>query len=443
MRKIIRMTAVLGLVTAGAISTMAAPAAHADSTGSNGLDCIPNFIVGGGSDTTSIVMQQLGDSYSNLTGGDLIKGPNWQVTTAPCVQPAVPTNSAPAGSPIVNTPGNNYGNFDKDSVGQATAFGSGAGIAAACSSAAGAPFANYGANPAMPIDFARSSKDLVAAELANCAAWGFARDAVVFTTYGRVATGLTQAQITSIYNGTVTDWSQVNAAYAPGTIQVWGMNSGSGTFAVGSAYVGLSSVNRASNTPAAGTAQGRNLIGTGTCAAPNGVFPFENDHRNIVLDPCFDAANAIWFGSNGEYLTFPAKRGTATVQATRVNTPAIPQVLSGAYQPQRFLNHVTNKTDATCASASGTACDAFPLPTAATGDLPVTGASAGKGGAVREFTRALCRQPVASPGTNPYDSQTNSGLAQTQEFTNIISANNLVGVGAAANAGSRCRIVIA
>ena len=36
-----------------------------------------------------------------------------------------------------------------------------------------------------------------------------------------------------------------------------------------------------------------------------------------------------------------------------------------------------------------------------------------------------------------------SGLAQTQEFTNIISANNLVGVGAAANAGSRCRIVIA
>ena len=447
MKKFLRLAVVAGLIAAGGIASVATPA-HAASDGSNGLDCKPDFIVGGGSDTTQAVMQQLGDAYTNLSGGDLVGSPNFQVTTAPCTTP-VATTVAPTGSPILNTPGNYYGNFDKDAVGQATAFGSGAGLSSVCSTATGGPF-TYGT---LSIGFARSSKDPSAAQLVNCAVWSFAQDGVVFTTYGRTVPNLTKAQITGIYNGTITDWSAI-AGQAAGAIQVWGLNAASGTGGTAATYLGLTSVNAATTGGCTtGCGVGRPLVGSGTCAAPTGAFPFENDHRNIILDPCFDPVNAVWFGSNGEYLTFAYKRGGTAANnvfynAQRINldgkAPSAGNILLQTYQPTRYLNHVTNKADASCA-ATGTVCNAFP--DAATTDFPVIGASSGPGGAVREFTRALCRPTsTVAGGANPFDSPAgnSSGALSTQTtvFSDIIASNNFYGVKPGVAPNSRCRVIV-
>ena len=88
------------------------------------------------------------------------------------------------------------------------------------------------------------------------------------------------------------------------------------------------------------------------------------------------------------------------------------------------------------------ACDftGQPGPTVGAGpatDLNVTGATSGPGGAVREFTRWLCRNSAALQGVDPF-----SGI---NEFLNITGAINGAGftVVPTANrtAGSRCQVL--
>ena len=130
---------------------------------------------------------------------------------------------------------------------------------------------------------------------------------------------------------------------------------------------------------------------------------------NSVNNP----ANWIWWGSFGAFSAYPAtsktvRSGTTvTAIAAPVNgvLPSTSGIIANTYPIGRTLYHVTRKNDADCPKTSGT-CNftANPGPAIAAGgtDLNVTGATSGSRGAVREYTRFLCRGSAAQQGSDPF-----------------------------------------
>jgi hypothetical protein len=219
-------------------------------------------------------------------------------------------------------------------------------------------------------------------------------------------------------------------------------------------------------------------------SAAASIYPFENDIKPILNDvqnngmvaagsqpaaspgvtsgatDITNPANWIWFGSGGVLNSYPYTSSYAPVTGGTVYS-AFPgnidgtaystgNVLNLSYPIDRTLYHVTRKTDADCAvdtgqPAFGRPCDftgnpgpAIPAHNgfAATTDLNVTGGTSGISGAVREFTRFLCRTGAAQ---QTVDTLTGTSLAT--EITAAVKGDGFTAVpNSLKTAGSSCHV---
>jgi hypothetical protein len=231
-------------------------------------------------------------------------------------------------------------------------------------------------------------------------------------------------------------------------IEPWGMNSSAGTFATFQTFI----QQNASGVPANWSPNGQSC----DRKLQSGLFPLENDIKFEVNDPVTlstDPAsvdnpdNWIMWGSFGVFSAFPYT-SNYTRQAhsyqlvpAPINgiTPSSSGIIANSYPIGRTLYHVTLKRDADCVKTAGV-CDfaGNPGPAIAAGgnDLNVTGGSGGISGAIREYTRFLCRGNANQHGKNPYTGNNN--------FTEITAKINAAGFTVVPSGlrttGSRCAI---
>ncbi len=365
-------------VLAAATLIGASGIAGASSPEPSGFDDKADQVVGAGSDTTYPFITRSDRLYNesqgcetNNTAGD----PN----VGNCL---TPTNASTAVK----------GDWDHDFFVERYPTGSGAGIASLLAGNA---------------DYARSSRAPKTSGESALNFWAFGKDGLVIETYGtRTPGNLTKAQIQGIYNCSITSWQTItgNAADAGKTIQPWGMNPASGTKATFDTYLGFDT-------------------NAGSCVKKlsNGIYPFENDSKPVLADSGVDANNAIWFGSYAEFKAWGYKRQTA--QAWSVDgVAASPGAISNnSYSLTRFIYHVTKKTDVTDSSPAG-------------GEA-LGGADTGKAGAVREYTKFLCR------GSTSHDNNDFTGLTNYQELTQIYSDTGYIRLPTTERTNGICRLV--
>lgn len=453
-----------------ALSTMALPANATPPTG-YGFDGQPHVIVGGGSDTTYRAMVGLTDLYNGSPG---------------CIQNTAvgpDTDKCLTNNPNAET--NTGGDYQHDTVAQANPAGSGAGIASlngyipsgqSNTSYAGSvnTVPSYlGSTATGPnVDFARSSRGpkttggsaIGGNELAADTFWGYGQDGVeVMVFQGRSAiqsaggSSITPSELYHVWNCDYTKWSDIpSLGITPngaddGPIVPWGLNSSSGTFSTFNSYL-IANGGAPANWTVDGQSCDRKLVGDGT-------FPFENDIKPLLNDvgaanlstsatSTNNPKNWIWFGSYGELSSFSYKSSytlsgtTYTAVPAPVNgkLPSTSKILANTYPIGRTLYHVTRKQDADCAKTSG-ACDftGNPGPALAAGgnDLNVTGGTSGVSGAVREFTRWLCRSGSAAQATDPY-----TGANYAGEITAAVNnAGFTVTPFALRTSGSSCQVI--
>jgi hypothetical protein len=444
-----------------------------------GFDDSPHVVVGGGSDTTYQAQLGLTQLYMSTS----ISGCQHVTTIGPTLD-----QCASNLNPEIDT---NLGNYQGDTFAQANPVGSSAGVASLNGAASATePGAVHPTNITCPnstvvtstgpnVDFARSSRAPKTAngnsacsgnELDIDTFWGYAEDAVQVFAFDNTRGGELQAQASptlspqqlfNIWNcagGTGTGgrmrWSDLIPSLAGtprGNVDVvpWGMNSSSGTFGTFQSYI----QNNATGVPAGWSPDGQ------TCdrKLTSGLFPLENDAKGPLNDPATlstDPAspdnpdNWIWWGSFGAMSAFPFlsnfTRGGTTFNATPAPVngilPSSSGIIANTYPIDRTLYHVTLKRDADCAKTAGV-CDFVgnpgpALPTSGT-DLNVTGGSGGVSGAVREYTRFLCRVSAVQQGLNPY-----TGLNNFSEITTRINnAGFTVVPSGLRTAGSRCQVL--
>jgi hypothetical protein len=476
-RKLWKVATIVGAGVLALPALAAAPAVASPPTGYS-FDNTPHVIVGGGSDTTYRAMVGITSLYNATTG--------CAVVTA--VGPTLNTCSVPSpNNPETNT----LGNYQHDTVGQAYPAGSGAGIASLnCAPGTQASIQYYGAaNPnctfsgtSYPnVDFARSSRAPKTSggnisggnELTGDTFWGFAQDGIEVGSFNNRGTflqskagagALTPTEIFHIWNCDYTTWSQVpSLGIAPGAandgpIIVFGMNSSSGTYGTMNTWV----INNAVGAPSTFTVNAK------PCdhALSTGLFSFENDVKPILNDVAANGIdgsgpglsnsasahnnpeNFIWFSSFGEMSAFPHKSST-TISGTKYQfiaspingvLPSTSNIINNTYPIGRTLYHVTLKTDADCPKTSGS-CDFVgnpgpALPGGGT-DLGMAGASSGKGGAVLEFTRFICRASAAQQSIDSY-----TGLNLFNEITSAINQAGYTTVPfSLRSSGSRCAVL--
>lgn len=163
-----------------------------------------------------------------------------------------------------------------------------------------------------------------------------------------------------------------------------------------------------------------------------------------VLDSPQNPNNWLWFGSFGLFNQYPyLGGGTLNVAGTNVvystgfnaisNTTNSPgtapnptNIGNGTYPIGRILSIVTKKADADCQLNTSGVCDftqtVNPGPNNGNGaaDISVTGATSGKGGAVREFVRFLCRPAGTGNNLTPVDIYTGKVMSGTTgEITTV------------------------
>ena len=485
MRRMFKLAVATSVAAVAGLVVGALPASATPPTG-YGFDNVPNVVVGGGSDTTYPAMLNLTKLYMQSA-----------ISGCPHVTAIGSTLNDCSDSSPNPQPNTNLGDYDGDTFTQANPVGSSAGVA----SLNGAPNSstsyvgavrptNYtcpgtstvitttGAN----VDFARSSRApktssgnsvCTTNELDSDTFWGFAQDGVqviaLTSTRGADLQGvggssLTPDQLFNIWNctggsgaGGQMIWSDLvpsllGTPRGDALVVPWGMNSSSGTFATFQTFI----QNNASGVPTGWSPDGQ------ACdrKLQSGLFPLENDIKNIVNDPTTlstDPASAdnpdnwLWWGSFGAMSAFPylsnyTRAGSPTIPTIATPSPVngiLPStsgIIANTYPIGRTLYHVTLKPYADCPK-TGTACDfpghVGPLITGTTHDLNVTGATNGVRGAVREFTRFLCRASTAQHGLNPYTGNNN--------FNEITSAINTAGFtvvpASLRTSGSRCDVL--
>lgn len=318
--------------------------------------------------------------------------------------------------------------------------------------------------------------------------WGYARDGITWTAFNNRATqirslaasgALAPADIRKMYDCTYTLWSQVpgmsaTAGFVDGPIVPWTMNDASGTRGTGLNFLINQGGAPAGFNPDTQTANGgpctQYLGGApeSTGIADVAHKPLENDIKALVNNhPLSTVAtsrdnpdNWVWWGSFGVFNAFGY-----TSKVTGLSG-AVPSVTAGFLpvngiipSPSRVFNdgspspglgaglgrtlfHVTRKADADCPHAvAGDLTCAFvanPGPAIAAGgtDLNVLGASGGIGGAVREFTRFMCRPSAVQQGNDPL-----TGVNNNTELSNAINGAGFQTVnGTLATPGSRCAV---
>jgi ABC-type phosphate transport system substrate-binding protein len=446
---------VLGAMVALCTTLGAVGVTHADPPANTGWDENPDLAVGGGSDTTYLVAQRLEVLYNGAAGCAIntaeLTAKGKCVTTAPGVQSG-PTN----------------GNYDHDIMVSATPTGSGSGVDALRVGMAGVvagTFTQY--NP--QIDYARSSGAGNSARFANLTYWGYARDSINVITFGAAHSGLcvTKAELQGIYTLTINNWSQLKncsgVSYASAPIIPWAMNSASGTNGTFNTYIA----------PTSTATNGRRL-------KSNDQAPFENDIKpiladagpdNIVGNADDDENNYIWWMSGGNWSQYPytkngcidgvgtyspstglcsaggtpiASSNAAVSDTGTAGTYVLPStgtINNSTYPIPRTLWHVTRNIDADCRQSAGTAgvCDNVGdnvySDTAAEATLVTNlpGYTAAKGGAVREFTRWLCR--TASGALNPV-----TGRTALQDKNAALTAEGFAPTTSTNSAGYRCEV---
>ena len=381
---------ILGALVAVSCFASLAPTAKADPPAGSGWDKTPDVALGGGSDTTYLVSQRLEVLYNGAPGCTLV------TTTANAAKGRC-SDTSTALTGIAN------GNYDHDVLASAAATGSSAGVNALLTPiTATPPGTGVQYNPA--IDYARSSRPISTAEAVDTTAWGYARDGIAVITFGsRTGLSLTKQDLIDIYTCQKTNWSQFGQP--AGVIIPWDMNTASGTYASFRTYLG---------NPTFGTCV-RKQVG-----ANNG--PFENDVKPLLADIGPDGVyntadddenNYLWWMSFGNWTRYPfTKDGVVNgpgpsaggaIQSQLVTIdgqfPSNSTIFNSSYSIMRTLYHVTRDSDADCRQAAGTA---GPCDNAAN---VVYGTTAGKGGAVREFTQWLCRTTAATQATNAVTGQ--------------------------------------
>ena len=372
---------VAGLMAAAFLTTAAVAGAVPNppepNAAGSGWDDVNDSIVGAGSDTTYAFMQGAEKLYNQANGCDTDNTAG-SATVGQCLTGAAQGQT------------DARGNWDHDYAVSKYPTGSGAGVKELQLGTA---------------DYARSSSAPAAAGggQSDVNFWAYGKDGIVVVTFGnRVPGNLTTAQLASIWNCSVTDWG-VLAGGAPNgqTIQPWGMNSASGTKRTFGNFIGVADTN------------------AGACVKKldNGIYPFENDVKQLNTDPQFQANNAIWWMSYAEFKSFAYKRQDAQVWSVNGVAPTNAGVSNGSYPFTRFIWHVTKKADATADAATEN----------------VLGASGGKGGAVREFTEWLCK------GSTSHSNNLYSGITNYQSLTNVFNETGFVRLPVADRTNGICK----
>jgi hypothetical protein len=159
--------------------------------------------------------------------------------------------------------------------------------------------------------------------------------------------------------------------------------------------------------------------------------------------------NWFWWGSWGDMGQFPYKSNSDGYNLKQI--PVNGKLASGssvgstnpatAWPMQRTLYHVTLDSDATCPGGGTQSLCSFGsagplLPDGVNHDLDVEGATSGKGGAVREFTRWLCRPSSSMHSIDPFTG--NNDLTEVQGA--IQAAGFLLVPSALRSPGSLCKV---
>jgi ABC-type phosphate transport system substrate-binding protein len=466
-------------IAAVGVAVMAGPLVAVSPAGASpptgyGFDNTSHTIMGGGSDTTFAVQTDLGRVWnlSQKGGCQLVTGATSSLLGT-CV---IPSPNNPETNTLVN--------YQHDTIGQGPDVGSSAGISAlnamgtvSYSGAlrqqpAGA--ANPGPSTGLLPDFARSSRGPKTTggnatggnELTSDTFWGFAQDGIEVTVFNQrgaqvqaaPGSAITANELYHIWNCDYDTWSDIaSLGIAPGSandapIVAWGMNSSSGTYATMNDYL------IANGGAPAGWAANNQACVKKKIAATN-IYALENDIKEIVNSPDIAALstvanspnnpkNWIWWGSFGGFSAYPAlsktvRAGTTvTAIASKVNgiLPSTSNILANTYPIGRTLYHVTRINDADCpvpaalCSFSGSPGPAIP---GGGTDFNVAGSTSGPTGAVREYTRFICRVSAAQQGKNPF-----TDVNLFSEVTGALNKSGYVTVPLALrSAGSRCRVL--
>jgi ABC-type phosphate transport system substrate-binding protein len=300
-RGVVVLSAVLGA------SVVLATAVPAGATTVSPANTVLNA---GGSYTTYAMMQQLSDLYSSSPGCNLLTAnSNNQELNYACASSYSTAATGGENGYTLTPPLNPY----NDVVWQESAMGSSNGIKELELEGADTP-TSAPDNEIASVDFARSSRAAVTTgsspDKAGLNFVAYAEDAVPWfhftsvkgttcstgstSTPSKSITTLTNAQLTSIYEGNTTNWSSVGGSSAP--IDVFIAQSGSGTESTWATDLNLS---------------GTYPYGGVTATASRLSLPatdfeiFENEVSDIFANPdAFSqdvACNAIFFFSYGKY----------------------------------------------------------------------------------------------------------------------------------------------
>ncbi|MGO9343137.1 MAG: hypothetical protein ACLP6E_11570 [Acidimicrobiales bacterium] len=332
-----------GAVSAGAVmGTTLIALAMAVPAGASTVAAGNTVLNGGGSNTTYTMMQQLSDLYNSAPGCNLItSSSSTQELDYDCASSyATAENGEENGYSLTYPSLNPY----NDVIYQEPALGSGNGIKELELQGADTP-GSAPDNDIAKLDFARSSRAAIntpgggsSDDKSGLNFVAYAADAVPWfhftnipgeacpkasgsgtgtATISSAISNLTDAQLTDIYNGTDTEWSQVDpsilATGSKGAIYVFMAQSGSGTEATWAGDLGLTS----GTYPYAGvTAGADSTIPSGDYKAGTPAFPapfeiFENEVSDIFTAngdiKTADQAtypvlcNSIFFFSYGKY----------------------------------------------------------------------------------------------------------------------------------------------
>lgn len=382
MKRIAQLTVAAALVAS--TTTMVALPAGAKPA-DTGWDDKVDYVVGSGSDTTYKVVSDLASIYNQAPG----------CTIATSDTGTAPNFVAPlAGDCVINNQNATdiAGNWDHDVVVSKYPTGSSQGVKELVDGRS---------------DFARSSRGPKTSGESGTAFWGFAKDGIVVTTLGgRAPLNVTPAQVKGIWNCTITNWNQLDPSLPSATIHPYGMNPSSGTKATFDSFLGFDA-------------------NAGSCVKKlnTGVFPFENDVKQITENGAVGVplADAIWWGSYAEFKTYEYKRQSAqfmTIGGVGIGNNSIS---NNSYPITRYVYHVT-KTSSVAPAAGGLS----------------TGATAGKAGAVREFTEWMCK-PRAAHTVSDY-----TGVSLFDEATNAITGSGYLRIpNNERSSGGVCSIALA
>jgi ABC-type phosphate transport system substrate-binding protein len=395
------------VVIAGSIGTAGAD----NGAPKPGQDNKPDIIITGGSDTTYALESDLALAYNQSPGCKTENG-----STNPNVGFCINPGGTPNVPGVQNAPAANAGtNWDHDVIVNLYPTGSTAGVNGL-----------LGLNGySGVIDMARSSRGPNASGESALNFWGFAKDGVPVITLGTQPTiDLTPLKVAQIWNCDINTWDQItgNPADAGRPIRRYGMNPSSGTYATFRSFLQAQIAGADPNKPGCGE------------KLQDGTYPFENDVKPIIKDVAargWNLNDVIWWASYAEMKTYPYKAQGASFAKLNGVTISNTTVANGTYPFNRIVYRVTRKADA---NAVGSSSD-------------LTGATGGKGGAVRRATEWLCKEQAwYNAGTipsNPTNAQVDDFTGQTYFtiITNILSQNGYQRIPVAERTNGACKLV--